>query len=969
MISVLQIDAGALANSINTVWVLTVSFLIFFMQPGFMLLEAGQIRSKNVSNLVMKNMFDWSLGVLGYFILGLGIAGLVGSLTSPGPVSLSESFAYINTPSQWIGWLFGAVFAMTAATIVSGAVAGRIKFKSYVTFSVFITVFIYPVVQGLTWQGGLLAEGGFLGQALGVGYLDFAGGTIVHMVGGIAGLTAAYVLGPRSGRFDEDGNSKPIPGHSVLFAVVGTFMLAFGWYGFNVGTQATVLSESGAFFGEELGRVALTTTLAMGGGAVASSVVTMFVQGKPDPLFTANGLLGGLVAITSGAAYVTWWGGLLIGVLGGLIVFPTYKWTVEGLGIDDVCGVFAVHGAAGGVGVILIPFFGVAEAGGWAFLGLNQLLMQVIGVLVIGTWTVLLTMGAYLAIDSVLGLRYDEETEKEGMDQIEHNIVSYPEFITDGGTDTADASSQGTQETNEATMWRGEKISTGDSSSVLDGAGIDTFPDPTIVVDTDNTITALNPEAVRFFGTVEDEAIGATPPSLVAAADEALNATDDAISSGQEIRDLAGEITVGGETIPITVTATPLSEDGEIAGALATIRNNAGEVARERRRQTVEEYREAGLEQQREKLSELADGSLDIERGVPDPPDTDIETVSQLHSLFDELDSYIVETTDNVSSIVEKLPGQSEELAETSDTLSDSSDQVADAVDDIDELSSRIESEITQLAEHIDNANTNVSDLSASIEEISASTSEIETQSREAADLTQEGVDEMTDAVTQIRSATEHSEAVAAEIDSLEEKMDAVAEIVDIIQDIASQTNMLALNANIEAANADAGGSGFAVVADEVKALAEETQESASDIDEIITDVQEQTGQVVETIREANTEIEAGTDAVEDAVGTVERIQERVHETNNGISEISAAVSKQADNTEQVSASMQEVTTMIDEIKTLSGRISSRTDEQAQTIGRVASLASNLNTLASDVHSNIDTFDLEADIQTGAVGR
>ncbi|PSP70287.1 hypothetical protein BRC79_02525 [Halobacteriales archaeon QH_8_67_27] len=963
----LQIDASVLADSINAVWILTVSFLIFFMQPGFMLLEAGQIRSKNVSNLVMKNMFDWSLGVLGYFVLGLGVARLVGALTAPGSVSLAAGFSHVNAPSEWIGWLFGAVFAMTAATIVSGAVAGRIKFKSYIIFSVFMTVFLYPVVQGLTWQGGLLSATGYLGQLLGVGYLDFAGGTVVHMVGGLAGLTAAYVLGPRSGRYDEDGNSKPIPGHSVLFAVVGTFMLAFGWYGFNVGTQATVLSESGAFMGEKLGRVALTTTLAMGAGAVVSSLTTMVAQGKPDPLFTANGLLGGLVAITSGAAYVTWWGGILIGAIGGLVVFPTYKWTVESLGIDDVCGVFAVHGAAGGIGAVLVPVFGVT-GGGWAFLGLRQLLMQVVGVAVIGTWTVLLTMSAYLLVDSVLGLRYDEETEKEGMDQVEHNIVSYPEFATDGGTDTADSTSgsQGTQESDEPTMWRGEQIGTeAGGSDILGSSGIDNFPEPTLVVDHDDETTALNPQALRFFQTSEEEAVGVSPSKLVTGAGDALDATGDVLASGTEIRDRVGRVDIGGETVPVSVTATPLHEDGEVVGALATVRNNAAEVARQQRRQTVEEYRETGLDHQREKLSDLADGSLDVEPGVPEPPaDVDIEAVSQLHEIFEEIDQYVVETTENVSAIVERLPGQSADLARNSETLSESSTEVEEAIDDIDQLSSRIESRTTDLTTNVEGVNANISDLSASIEEISASTSEIEVRSREAADLSQQGVTEMTDAVSQIRSATEHSAAVASEIDALEEKMDAVAEIVDIIQDIAKQTNMLALNANIEAANADANGDGFAVVADEVKSLAEQTQHSAGDIDDIISDVQDQTDRVVDTIRAANTEIESGTDAVEDVVETLEAIRERVEETNDGIGDISSAVSRQADNTEEVNATMQDVATMTDEISGLVGRISARTDKQAREMGQVTGLADSLSAIASDVHSNIDTYDLEADLQS-----
>lgn len=194
---VLAADATDLADGINSIWILTVSFLVFFMQPGFVLLESGQVRSKNVANVAMKNMFDWSLGVLAFFLVGLGIANLTGALTSSAPISLAESFSYINSPGEWINWLFGAVFAMTAATIVSGAVAERIKFEAYILYSVVLTMLIYPVVVGFVWQGGLLSADGYLGEILGAGYLDFAGGTVVHMVGGIAGLAAAAFLGPR----------------------------------------------------------------------------------------------------------------------------------------------------------------------------------------------------------------------------------------------------------------------------------------------------------------------------------------------------------------------------------------------------------------------------------------------------------------------------------------------------------------------------------------------------------------------------------------------------------------------------------------------------------------------------------------------------------------------------------------------------------------------------------------------------
>ena len=432
----LQVDPATVANGINYVWILVVSFLIFFMQPGFALLEAGQVRAKNVGNVLMKNMTDWGLGVLVYFVVGAGVATIVGGLTSSGTVDLAAAFSYIGDDGAWIDWLFGAVFAMTAATIVSGAVAERMNFKAYVLFAALITGLIYPVVQGLTWYGGLLAGSGFLGQALGVGYLDFAGATVVHMVGGIAGLVGAKMVGPRKGRFDEHGNSQPIPGHSMLLAVLGTLILAFGWYGFNVGTQATVLAvaEDGSlqFMGAALGRVALVTTLGMGAGAVAAMLVSTSWQGKPDPLWMANGLLAGLVAVTGAVPHVTWWGGLVLGALGGAIVLPAYRFTVDTLQIDDVCGVFAVHGAAGALGTALIPVFGVG-----GFMGVNQLVMQVLGVVVIATWTILASGVVFAVADALYGLRVSDEEETEGLDQGEHGVVTYPEFVGDSGPESA----------------------------------------------------------------------------------------------------------------------------------------------------------------------------------------------------------------------------------------------------------------------------------------------------------------------------------------------------------------------------------------------------------------------------------------------------------------------------------------------------------------------------------------------------
>ncbi|WP_257299213.1 ammonium transporter [Haloarchaeobius sp. FL176] len=451
----LQTEAQAIADSINYVWVLVVCFLIFFMQPGFALLEAGQVRAKNVGNVLTKNMTDWALGVLTYFIVGAGLASIVGMLTSGASLDVMAAFSYIGAPGStgWINWVFGAVFAMTAATIVSGAVAERMDFTAYVVFVVVLTALIYPTVQGLTWAGGLLSgptadgTGGFIGEALGVGYLDFAGATVVHMVGGLAGLVAAKMVGPRKGRFDENGDSQPIPGHSMLLAVLGTLILAFGWYGFNVGTQATVLAvaEDGSltFMGAALGRVVLVTTLGMGAGAVAAMAVSTAWQGKPDPLWMANGLLAGLVAVTGAVPHVTWWGGLLIGAIGGALVLPAYRWTVDTLQIDDVCGVFAVHGAAGAVGTILIPVFATSGSGtailgdSWAFLGVDQLAMQIVGVAVIGIWTVLATGVTGLVVDATIGLRVSEEEEEAGLDAGEHGISTYPEFVGDSGPEAS----------------------------------------------------------------------------------------------------------------------------------------------------------------------------------------------------------------------------------------------------------------------------------------------------------------------------------------------------------------------------------------------------------------------------------------------------------------------------------------------------------------------------------------------------
>jgi Amt family ammonium transporter len=424
----LQVDPATIVSGVNNVWVLTVTFLIFFMHAGFAMLEAGQVRSKNVANQLTKNMLTWSVGVIVFFLVGQGIANLVGGASAP--------FAYINGGSDpWIGWLFGAVFAMTAATIVSGAVAGRAKLRAYVSYTVLLAAVIYPVVVGFTWAGG------FLSNVLGVGFADFAGGMIVHGMGGAAGLAAAWVLGPRMDRYNEDGSVNVIPGHSMTFAVLGTLILCFGWYGFNVGTAASVFAagDNGALelgaFSSTVGRAALTTTLSMAAGAIGAAGVSLLKNDKVDTLYVANGMLAGLVGITAGTNIVTWWGALAIGLLAGGQLPIVFEFVERTLKIDDVCAVYPVHGSAGAMGAILIPVFSING------FSVTQLAAQFVGVSVIGGWTILATVAVFGAFKAVGQARVDPDHEREGLDITEHGVNTYPEFgadsgvVTDGGPD------------------------------------------------------------------------------------------------------------------------------------------------------------------------------------------------------------------------------------------------------------------------------------------------------------------------------------------------------------------------------------------------------------------------------------------------------------------------------------------------------------------------------------------------------
>ena len=430
-------DLETLVTGVNLLWVLVVTFLIFFMHAGFAMLEAGQVRSKNVANQLTKNLLTWSVGVTVFFLIGAGVSSAVGG---SGFVPAFQT----SDPNSWVSWLFGAVFAMTAATIVSGAVAGRAKLRAYVTYTFLLAAVIYPVVTGITWAGAYISFGG-------EAFHDFAGGMIVHGMGGIAGLTAAYVLGPRMGRYNEDGSANVIPGHSLTFAVLGTLILAFGWYGFNVGTAASVfaLSESGeltlgAF--SYVGRVAMTTTIAMAMGAIGAAAAAWAKTGKVDTLYVANGLLAGLVGITAIPDTTTWWGAFLVGGLAGAQLPIVFSFMEKRLKIDDVCAVFPVHGSAGVLGTLMFPF--VATPGTVGSIA-NAFVAQLIGVVAIGGWTVVATALVWGVLKALGEARVTPEHEQEGLDVSEHGVETYPEFgsgesvVADGGMTTEDVRTDG----------------------------------------------------------------------------------------------------------------------------------------------------------------------------------------------------------------------------------------------------------------------------------------------------------------------------------------------------------------------------------------------------------------------------------------------------------------------------------------------------------------------------------------------
>ena len=391
---------------------LLAAMLVFWMQPGFALCEAGFTRSKNTVNILMKNFVDFMLGSLLFFFVGFGFmfgsdgAGFIGA-----PNWGDLSFYKGDLPVE--GFLiFETVFCATAATIVSGAMAERTKFSMYLIYSAFISLIVYPVEGHWTWGGGWLSE---------LGFHDFAGSAIVHSVGGVLALIGAIALGPRRGKYGRDGKSRAIPGHNLAIAALGVFILWLGWFGFNPGSQ---LAASGEVNRTAISHVFLTTNLAAAAGGTATMFVTWAKYGKPSLSLTLNGVLAGLVGITAGCDLVSPWGAVIIGLICGIVLVFAIEFIDHKLHIDDPVGASSVHGVCGIIGTILTGLLatdgGLLYGGGFHFLG-----VQCLGILVIDLWAAVCGFALFFGIKKVHGLRVEARVEDEGLDIYEHGESCY----------------------------------------------------------------------------------------------------------------------------------------------------------------------------------------------------------------------------------------------------------------------------------------------------------------------------------------------------------------------------------------------------------------------------------------------------------------------------------------------------------------------------------------------------------------
>lgn len=402
--------------AIDTIWVLVATALVFFMQAGFAMVETGFTGAKNAGNIIMKNLMDFAVGSVIYFIFGFSImfGESIGGIFGEIHIMSNSLYEHLGLSIPLYAFMiFQTVFAATAATIVSGAMAERTKFVSYLVFSFVITLIIYPVVGHWIWGGGWLSE---------LGFHDFAGSTVVHSVGGWAALVGAYILGPRIGKYNEDGTANKMNGHSLTLGALGVFILWFGWFGFNPGSTLSGQDVEG------IALIFMTTNLAAATGAISTMFITWMKNKKPDVGMTLNGALGGLVAITAGTDIVSTTGALAIGLIAGLVIVYGSELVENVLKVDDPVGAVTVHGLCGATGTLLVGFFAV-EGGLFYGGGVSLLGIQALGIIAVMVWTLTTSFVLFKTIDIVLGLRVSKEEELTGLDLLEHGLPSsYPDF-------------------------------------------------------------------------------------------------------------------------------------------------------------------------------------------------------------------------------------------------------------------------------------------------------------------------------------------------------------------------------------------------------------------------------------------------------------------------------------------------------------------------------------------------------------
>jgi Amt family ammonium transporter len=416
MIALIQTEdiatkVAEVATSLDTVWVLLAAAIVMFMQPGFALVEVGFTRAKNTTNILMKNFMDFSIGSLLFWFIGFGIMFGTDIGGFMGEMNLFFQSGFEGDIPGEAFLMFQTVFAATAATIVSGAMAERTEFKAYLVFSVVLTAIIYPISGHWIWGGGWLSE---------MGFHDFAGSTVVHSVGAWVALVGAKMVGPRLGKY-ENGKVKAIPGQSLVLGALGVFILWFGWMGFNPGSQ---LAAAGGANATAISHIFITTNLAAAAGAVASMMVSWFQFKKPSLSLTLNGALAGLVAITAGTDIVSAGGAAIIGLIAGVILVYAVEIFDKIIKIDDPVGAISVHGVSGSLGTIMVGFF--ATDGGLFYGGSSELLItQIIGVAAVFAWAVGTGIILFWAIDKTVGLRVPKRVEEEGLDIYEHGETAY----------------------------------------------------------------------------------------------------------------------------------------------------------------------------------------------------------------------------------------------------------------------------------------------------------------------------------------------------------------------------------------------------------------------------------------------------------------------------------------------------------------------------------------------------------------